>query len=393
MALCDKGFRDHDARPMGENLRSKESGQRQMLQTARSRSGEGLARIGTWTRRRQGRPLERSYGQGWTSLPESRTVIAHRRADGGMAVSTGGEGGASFCGHECTAQEITLIQDVVGRFPALSRMELANTVCELLDWKRANGGLKGRECWEFLERLEAERLLHLPAKQRRRPFGSRTRVPLTPRGAPQPALVGTLGEFAPVVLERVQVPEQRALFRELVGRYHYLGHAMPFGAHLRYLVSLCTPVRRVVGCVQFSSAAWRIAVRDQWIGWSEAQRRRQLARVVNNSRFLILPWVRVKNLASAVLALSTRRLVAEWHEQYGVEPLLVETLVEPARYAGTCYRAANWLALGLTTGRGRMDRTHQRHGAAPKTVWVYPLVSDAVGQLRGGRHGHSRPRA
>jgi hypothetical protein len=208
-------------------------------------------------------------------------------------------------------------------------------------------------------------------------------------GDAQPALVGTVGEFAPVVLERVRVPEQRALFRELVGRYHYLGHAMPCGAHLRYLVYISTPVRRVVGCVQFSSAAWRIAVRDQWIGWSEAQRRLELARVVNNSRFLILPWVQVKNLASAVLALSTRRLVTEWHEQYGVEPLLVETLVEPARYAGTCYRAANWLALGMTVGRGRMDRTHQRHGAAPKTVWVYPLRSDARARLCGGGHGRS----
>jgi hypothetical protein len=306
-----------------------------------------------------------------------------------MTVGTGGGGGASFCGQRCTAQEITLIQDVVGRFPALSRMELAHTVCELLDWKRANGGLKGRECWEFLERLAADGRLQLPAKQRRRPVGSRTRVPVTPHGDPQPAVVGTVGEFAPVVLERVRVPEQRALFRELVGRYHYLGHAMPFGAHLRYLVYLSTPVRRVVGCVQFSSAAWRIAVRDHWIGWSDTQRRRQLARVVNNSRFLILPWVQVQNLASAVLALSTRRMVTEWHEQYGVEPVLVETLVEPARYAGTCYRAANWVALGMTAGRGRMDRTHQRHGAAPKTVWVYPLVRGAVGRLRGGRHGHS----
>jgi Druantia protein DruA len=269
-------------------------------------------------------------------------------------------------------------------------MELANTVCELLEWKRPNGGLKGRECWAFLDQLEADGRLQLPATQRRRPFGSRTRVPLTPRGDPAPALVGTVGEFAPVVLERVRVPDQRALFRELVGRYHYLGHAMPFGAHVRYLVYLATPVRRVVGCVQFSSAAWRIAVRDHWIGWSDAQRRRQLARVVNNSRFLILPWVRVKNLASRVLALSTRRLVAEWHEQYGVAPWLVETLVEPARYVGTCYRAANWLALGLTTGRGRMDRTHQRHGAAPKMVWVYPLVNNATEQLRGGGHGRSR---
>ena len=206
-----------------------------------------------------------------------------------MEVRNGGGAGASFCGREFDAQEIALIQDVVGRFRALSRMELAHTVCELLDWKRANGGLKGRECWEFLQQLEANGVLELPAKQRRRPLGSRTRVPLTPRGDPGPALEGMVGEFAPVMLERVRVPAQREFFRELVGRYHYLGHAVPFGAHLRYLVYVSTPLRRVVGCVQFSSAAWRIAGRDQWIGWGDSQRRRQLAHVVNNSRFLILP--------------------------------------------------------------------------------------------------------
>lgn len=310
-----------------------------------------------------------------------------------MAGHGGGGGEARFCGRDFAAEEIDLIREVVGRFRALSRMELANTVCELLDWKRANGGLKGRECREFLDRLEARGLLELPPRQRRRPFGSRTRVALTLRGDPEPELVGKLGEFAPLVLERVRIPEQRALFRELVGRYHYLGHAMPFGAHLRYLVYLSSPVRRVVGCVQFSSAAWRIAVRDRWIGWSEAQRERGLARVVNNSRFLILPWVRVKNLASAVLAASTRRVVAQWYEQYGVEPWLAESLVESRRYAGTCYRAANWVALGMTTGRGRMDRAHQRHGAAPKTVWVYPLVRNGARRLRGEGHGRLCPAA
>jgi hypothetical protein len=303
-----------------------------------------------------------------------------------MEMGNGG-GGASFCGRAVTAQEISLIQDVVGRFRALSRTELAHTVCELLDWRRANGGLKGRECREFLEQLEAHAVLQLPAKQLRRPFGSATRVPRTPRGEPGPALLGTVGDCGPVVFERVRAAAQRELFRELVGRYHYLGHAMPFGAHLRYLVYISTPVRRVVGCVQFSSAAWRIAVREQWIGWTEAQRRAHLVHVINNSRFLILPWVAVRNLASTVLALTTRRLRVDWHAQYGVEPLLVETLVDPRRYRGACYRAANWQVLGMTTGRGRMDRAHRRHGAAPKLVWVYPLVRDAVRRLRGEAHG------
>ena len=159
---------------------------------------------------------------------------------------------------------------------------------------------------------------------------------------------------------------------------------MPFGAHVRYLVYASRPERAVVGCVQFSSPAWRMAARDAWIGWDDATRVRNLQRVAANTRFLILPWVRVKNLASVVLSLAVRRLCRDWPQRYGVEILLVETLVDTARYGGHCYRAANWIRLGETTGRGRMDREHVRHGVARKTIWVYPLVKDAARRLRQG---------
>jgi hypothetical protein len=122
--------------------------------------------------------------------------------------------------------------------------------------------------------------------------------------------------------------------------------------------------------------------RDQWIGWNDVTRERRLPQVVSNSRFLLLPWVHIQNLASAVLSLGVRRLRGDWQSQYGVEPLLVETLVDPAHYRGDCYRAANWLELGETTGRGRNDRTHQRHGVSPKRLWVYPLTESAVEHLR-----------
>ena len=124
------------------------------------------------------------------------------------------------------------------------------------------------------------------------------------------------------------------------------------------------------------------AARDRWIGWDDAQRARALQRIVNNSRFLVLPWVQVRNLASAALAGAARRLVADWLAAYAVRPLLLETLVDTTRFAGTCYRAANWRELGTTSGRGRMDRGHQRHGAAPKTVFVYPLVDDVHRRLQ-----------
>jgi hypothetical protein len=124
-----------------------------------------------------------------------------------------------------------------------------------------------------------------------------------------------------------------------------------------------------------------MAVRDAWIGWDDPTRQRNLQRVVTNSRFLILPWVRVRNLASTVLALAVRRLGVDWPRRYGVEVLLVETLVDPSRYRGHCYRTANWSRLGETTGRGRMDREHRRHGASTKAVWIYPLVKDAARRL------------
>jgi hypothetical protein len=289
-----------------------------------------------------------------------------------------------FCGRRFTPREVRLVAEVVESCSGLSRLELARTVCELVGWRRPSGGLKARECLDLLEALEARALVRLPDKRPGKPVGTRTRVPVTPAGDPGEELTSDLRALEPMVLEAVTTEGQRLLFRELVGRHHYLGHAVPFGAHLRYLVYASQPERTVVGCLQFSSPAWRMAVRDRWIGWDEGTRRRNLQRVVNNSRFLILPWVRVRNLASRVLSLATRRLEGDWAERYAVEPLLVETLVDPSRYTGHCYRAANWIEVGVTTGRGRMDRERLREGASPKLVFVYPLAREATRQLREG---------
>jgi hypothetical protein len=188
--------------------------------------------------------------------------------------------------------------------------------------------------------------------------------------------------FAPLDVQMVESREQRQLFKELLSRYHYLGYAMPYGARLQYLVYVSRPRREVVGCVQFSSPAWRLKVRDQWIGWDDATRKLRLQHVVNNSRLLVV--ARIGNLASMLLSCALRRLRTDWHRQYGLEPWLVETLVDRQRFYGGCYRAANWIVLGETSGRGRMDRAHKRHGAQVKTVLVYPLVKNAVRRLRDG---------
>jgi len=287
-----------------------------------------------------------------------------------------------FCGRKFTREELSLIQEVVQTCAGISRFELANTVCELLSWNRAGGGLKARECRDLLERLESQGFLNLPGKQKRSPMKSPKRFAVILGESPGDRLTGSVEEFVPIVVELVQSHEQRQLFQELVSRRHYLGYKMPYGARLQYLAYVSRPRREVVGCVQFSSPAWRMKVRDQWIGWDDATRARCLQHVVNNSRFLVLPQIR--NLASTLLSCVLRRLSCDWQQHYGVKPWLVETLVDQKRFYGGCYRAANWIVLGETSGRGRMDRTHQRYGADVKTVLVYPLVKHAARWLTGG---------
>jgi hypothetical protein len=293
-----------------------------------------------------------------------------------------GENTWRFVGHAVRVDELELIRSIVDEFGGLSRVELASTVCELLGWTRATGRLKARECRDLLERLEAAGEIRLPAKRVGRPQGARTRVPVTPRGDVRAPVTGTVHDLGSIAVERVTTADQRLLFRELVGRHHYLGSAVPYGAHLRYLISATRPQRHVVACVQFSSAAWRMAARDAWIGWDDATRLRRLPEVVNNSRFLILPWISAQNLASTILSRVVRHVATDWWTTYGRRPLLLETLVDPRRFDGASYRAANWIEVGTTTGRGRNDR-HRRVVRAPKRVLVYPLVPDAARRLRG----------
>jgi len=214
------------------------------------------------------------------------------------------------------------------------------------------------------------------------PRGPR-RVRLTAGSAPLPELGGTAGDYEPLRLIVVEgASADSRLWMELIERHHYLGYRVPVGAQLRYLVRSARTGEAVLACLQWSSPAWKMAVRDRWIGWSAAERARNLVLIVNNSRFLILPWVRVKGLASKILARCARQLPDDWERRYGYRPLLLETLVDARRFAGTCYRAANWIALGETRGRGRMDRHHEADGSARKLVLVYPLCRDLPKRLR-----------
>jgi hypothetical protein len=292
--------------------------------------------------------------------------------------------GIEFKDRAFSVAELRLVQEIVADHGRLSRQELANTVCELLDWRRPHGGLKTWEAKELLAVLEERGVLRLPPLGATKPRGAPTAIPRTGLAEPGESLVARLGELTPVTFRRVSRPDDRRLWRELVARYHPRGHRVPFGAHLRWLVEVARPRARVVACVQLSSPAWRLAARDRWIGWDDTTRRHRLQRIVNHSRFLVLPWVEVPHLASHLLGQMVRLAPAAWNDAYGVRPVLLETLVEVGR-PGTCYRAANWIALGLTTGRGRMDRHHRLEGVAPKQVFCYSLVAHAREILRGER--------
>ena len=278
-----------------------------------------------------------------------------------------------FCGTPVTADEWSVLVEIIDSC-GLSRHELARTICECLGWVRPNGHLKTRECYEYLELLEVKGLVSLPRRRVQRPRGP-TSIHYTEAGRERPQRKGKLSDVAPVTLGLVANAEERSLWRELVDRYHYLGHKVAYGGHLRYLVWLSGPKRELCGCVQFSSAARWLQSRDSFIGWDDTTRQNNLCRVVNNSRFLILPWLSIESLASHVLSLAVRVVVDDWEEAYGVRPVLVETFVERERFAGTCYLAANWVDVGLTTGRGRMDR-HKKAQEPVKRCLVYPLIRD-----------------
>jgi len=286
-----------------------------------------------------------------------------------------------YCGRTFSCGELAQIREIVDSCKGISRTELANTVCELFDWKRPTGKLKTIECRQFLEDLQAKGIIALPARRPGRSQGAKHKVKKTATGQVASEVTGPIRGFLPLTLCRVTSKVQRQLWYEYVDRYHYLGYQQPFGGQLRYFIE--SRQGTVLGCLQFSSPAWKMAARDRWIGWSEEQRRRNLQKVINNSRFLILPWVKVKNLASSILALAVGSVAADWQNNYGYRPVVMETLVDKARYTGTCYKAANWIYVGATTGRGRMDREHARQGRCPKDIYVYPLSSRFRQELSG----------
>ena len=285
-----------------------------------------------------------------------------------MPVTIGG--GLSFCGRELKPEELDLIRQITRDFSTLSLTELAFTVCELLEWRRPNGGLKSPECYDFLQALHGRGWLPWLSLQ---PKKLRPRsTAWDERSDAQAPLTGSIGDYLPVQLQLLDNSDDRRLFRQYIQRYHYLGYKVPYGAQLRYFVRSLEPPRPLLACLLFTSAAWKMAPRDAYISWSQATRQANLPLVVNHSRFLILPWVRVPNLASHILSRAARQMPLDWLAAYRAQPVLLETLVDATRYHGGCYRAANWTEVGLTQGRGRMDRSGKAQGVR-KHIFLFPL--------------------
>jgi Domain of unknown function (DUF4338) len=279
----------------------------------------------------------------------------------------------TFSGRAFTAREIDLMREIARDYGGLGVTEIARTVCELLDWKRPSGGLKNHECRLLLEDLQSAGVLALPPVRALGGRGPR-KVKVTTAESQPDWIIGSAGAFSSLQLLLVKGQEDSRSWRQCVEQHHYLGCPVPYGAHLRYWVR---HQGRALACLLWTSPAWRMKPRDTWIGWTDQQRQQNLQRIVNNGRFLILPWVRVRGLASMILARCARQLPRDWEAHYGYRPLLLETLVDAQRFAGTCYRAANWIHVGQTAGRGRMDRYKLRQEPV-KDIYLYPLSRHAV---------------
>lgn len=268
--------------------------------------------------------------------------------------------------------DLTTIRCLIEAEGSQGRTHLSRRLCRLWDWRQPNGAYREIACRDLLRQLEKRNLIQLPAalQAARRP-GYKNRIQ-TPNILTDPIHLPLARIQSELRIVVVETAPQRHLLRDLLGACHYLGYRQPTGPSLGYLAVWKD---RPLACARFGPPAWRVAARDRFIGWTSEQRRRGLQSLVNNDRFLILPWVRVRHLASFVLGRIGRRLARDWQKIYRQSIVLAETFVDSERFEGTSYRAANWLCVGQSQGRGRNDRNHQG-GEPVKSVWCCPLRRD-----------------
>jgi hypothetical protein len=276
-----------------------------------------------------------------------------------------------YRGQEVGSEQIAFLREFIREHPTSSRWKLSRQLCEALGWKQANGALRDVVCRGLLLTLERAGQIELPPVRRlirgqcrtARPRPEAVLIDTTPLAIPLPGL-------GPIDIQQVRRTADEPVFNSLLESHHYLRYEQPVGEHLKYLV--CAQ-GRPIACLGWSSAPRHLGSRDRYIGWNAEARRRNIRFLAYNTRFLILPWVAVPHLASHLLGRIARRLSPDWERAYGHPIYFLETFVDPERFRGTCYRAANWVLLGRTTGRGKNDQT-KRPNRSIKEVWGYPLT-------------------
>jgi len=271
-----------------------------------------------------------------------------------------------YCGRDFSHKEIEIIKDLIAQVPTRNRAQLSRLTCQSLKWFKSDGGLKDMSARVAMLRMQEDGLIKLPAPLCKRPDPT---VYLSSKTDPQEPVEQPAGQLYPLRFERVINKSSSRLWNEYIQRYHYLGHKLLPGAQLRYMVYSQNTLIALLG---FGAAAWQTAPREKYIGWTHEQRQKNLHLIVNNARFLILPWVKSHNLASMILAKVSKLLAGHWYDQYNYYPVLLETFVEKPRFEGTCYIAANWVFLGQTKGRGKLGPAGIQ-SVPIKDLLVYPL--------------------
>jgi hypothetical protein len=271
-----------------------------------------------------------------------------------------------YCGRGFSFEELEEIRTLIANNPEFTRAKLSREVCRRLQWLKPDGKLKDMSCRVAMLRMEKNGLIRLPEPTYVKKFVKK--IKFTTATDPQTKVVCKVNHLPKLDLQIV-TKATSSLWNEYIERYHYLGYTPLPGAQLRYFIRAG---EQIVALTGFGAAAWQTAPRDRFIGWNHDQRKRNLHLIVNNARFLILPWIQSKNMASKILSLTTRRLSDDWDARYNVRPLLMETFVEKDRFTGTCYRAANWILCGETKGRGKLG-VAGKISVPIKDVWVYPM--------------------
>jgi hypothetical protein len=288
-----------------------------------------------------------------------------------------------YQGKIATADDVEFIKKLIAENPGDSRRAISKKLCQAWNWVQPNGALRDMVCRGFLLRLESAGYIELPSRKFTpdNPLANRKRPPKA--DIDQRPLCAKLSNIQPLEIRQVRRTSFEKLFNSLVAQHHYLGYCHPVGEHLKYIVF---SEGRPIACLAWSSAPRHIGCRDEFIGWSADIRKKNLHFIAYNNRFLVLPWVQVPHLASHLLGRMAKVVPVDWERVYNHRVYFLETFVDTERFKGTCYKAANWIYLGDTTGRGKNDQTHKPNRSI-KAVWGYSLSTDFRGVLQRGQMG------